>query len=129
LSLFTLFTNEQLISLRGAETLSRSHAPHGNAVRDAPHLLPDEIQPPIYFELDVAHPGWVPMRRMGTRNQYYNVPTPGAIGSGNLKLVPFDLCPLNFHMQLRDLFQQRRDLLRVSSKTHPHTELLYHAQP
>jgi len=49
--------------------LPRSHAPHGNAVRDASHPLASGIRQPLPFELDATHPGWVSMRRMGTRGR------------------------------------------------------------
>jgi len=62
----------------------RSHAPHGNAVRDASHRLFRGIRQPICFELDATHPGWVPMRRMGTRNQkkFNNATTKNSLDGG-----------------------------------------------
>ena len=46
----------------------RSHAPHGNAVgMRRIHRWRSLVAPLYLLPLDATHPGWVPMRRMGTR--------------------------------------------------------------
>ncbi len=58
---------QPILNQGGGLVFPRSHAPHGNAVRDAAHPLTSGNRQPLLAERDATHPGWVPMRRMGTR--------------------------------------------------------------